>query len=236
MEGKPKAVVHISHGMAEHSTRYARLAEALTGAGYAVYANDHRGHGKTAATSAELGTFDGGLNRVLLDLVELIAFEKSEHPGLPLVLLGHSMGSFFAQSLMQSHGAQFAGVVLSGTAGKPNALASVGRYLARFERVRLGPTGKSALIRSLAFDAFNKSFTPKVTGFEWLSRDAAEVEKYTKDPLCGFECSIECGVGRDEKIAQVLVGFRPLRVVHDVSGADAGGGALLSSSTSIRFT
>lgn len=194
-EGTAKAVVHISHGMAEHSERYARVASALNGAGYAVYVNDHRGHGKTATTPEELGFFDGGVERVLQDLVELFGFEKKEHPGVPLVLFGHSMGSFFAQALMQTHGDQLQAVVLSGTAGKPNLLAALGRTIARAERLRLGVRGKSGLIRALAFDAFNKPFNPKPTRFEWLSRDRAEVDTYAADPFCGFDCAIELWVG-----------------------------------------
>lgn len=194
-DGPPRAVLHLAHGMAEHSARYAPLAEVLTAAGYAVYANDHRGHGRTAASPEELGFFDGGVERVVLDLVELIAFEKAAHPGLPFVLMGHSMGSYFVQQLMQTHGAELQAVVLSGTTGKPNLLAAAGRTIARIERWRLGPKGKSSLIRALAFDAFNKPFNPKVTRFEWLSRERAEVDKYAADPLCGFDCAIELWVG-----------------------------------------
>lgn len=193
-DSAPRAVVHLAHGLAEHSARYARLGEALTAAGFALYANDHRGHGKTAATPDELGFFDGGLTRVLEDQVELIAFEKREHPGLPFVLMGHSMGSFFVQRLMQTHGAQLSAVVLSGSAGKPNLLASAGRLIARMARLRRGPRGHSPLIRALAFDAFNKPFNPKTTRFEWLSRDRAEVDKYANDPLCGFDCSTQLWV------------------------------------------
>ncbi|MBL8911409.1 MAG: alpha/beta hydrolase [Archangium sp.] len=193
-DAPPRAVLHLAHGLAEHSARYARLAEALTGAGFVVYANDHRGHGKTAATKDELGFFDGGLDRVIADQVELIAFEKREHPGLPFVLMGHSMGSFFVQRLMQTHGAEFTAVVLSGSAGKPNLLASAGRLIARMARLRRGPRGHSPLIRALAFDAFNDKFSPKTTRFEWLSRDRAEVDKYANDPLCGFDCSTQLWV------------------------------------------
>lgn len=193
--GTVKAVVHLAHGMAEHSERYARVADALTKAGYAVYANDHRGHGKTAAVPEELGFFDGGVQRVLQDLVELLDLETKEHPGVPRVLFGHSMGSFFVQALMQTHGGQLDAVVLSGSAGKPNLLAALGRSIARVERARLGIHGKSSLIRALAFDAFNKPFNPKPTRFEWLSRDRAEVDKYAADALCGFDCAIELWIG-----------------------------------------
>ena len=185
---KVKAVVHISHGMAEHAARYARVAEALTAAGYAVYANDHRGHGKTASTG-ELGFFakEHGFARVVADLAELVAHEKKEHPGLPLVLFGHSMGSYMVQQFLFDHGSELAGAVLSGSAGKPNLLASAGRLVARAERLRAGERGTSKLLGDLSFGAFNKQFAPTRTAFDWLSRDAAEVDKYVADPLCGFD-------------------------------------------------
>src|SRR6185369_5047312 len=112
-----KAVVHVAHGMAEHAARYARVAEALTAAGYAVYANDHRGHGKTASPE------ERGFSRVVGDLAELVAHEKKEHPGLPLVLFGHSMGSYMVQEFLIDHGREISGAVISGSAGKPNLLA-----------------------------------------------------------------------------------------------------------------
>ena len=224
-EGAVKAVVHLAHGMAEHSERYTRVAQALTGAGYAVYANDHRGHGKTAATPDELGFFDGGLERVLQDLAELLGFEKKQHPGVPFVLFGHSMGSFFAQALMQTHGEQLDAVVLSGSAGKPNLLAALGRSIARAERFRLGVRGHSSLIRALAFDAFNKPFNPRPTRFEWLSRDRAEVDKYAADPLCGFDCAIELWIAVLDLLRDNALPERQARVpkklpVYAFSGAE----------------
>src|SRR4051812_22895167 len=106
-EGAPvKAVVHIVHGLAEHGARYARVAEALVGAGYAVYADDHRGHGKTARKDADLGFLHGsnGFRRVVDDLVELVVMEKGQYPDLPVAMMGHSMGSFLTQSFMIDHG------------------------------------------------------------------------------------------------------------------------------------
>src|SRR5262245_46464807 len=127
-DGQAKAMVHIAHGMAEHAGRYARVAEALTAAGYAVYANDHRGHGRTAASDADLGFFasTGGWSRVVADVVQLIAHEKRAHPGLPLTLMGHSMGSFLAQAVVLDHAAELAAVVLSGSTGRPGLLAQAG--------------------------------------------------------------------------------------------------------------
>lgn len=210
--GTPRAAMLVVHGLAEHSARYVRLAEALTAKHVAVYALDLRGHGQTAGPDA-LGYFDGGLGRVVQDLDELIAFVKREHAGLPFVLFGHSMGSFFVQELMIARGSELHAAVLSGSTGKPNALASVGRYIARIERWRLGERGRSALLQSLGFDAFNKPFKASgPTNFEWLSRDRAEVDKYVADPFCGFEATTQlwiellellAGIARPERQASI---------------------------------
>ena len=191
-DGEVKAVVQVVHGISEHSARYAPLAEVLTAAGYAVYVDDHRGHGKTGQESDELGWFDGGTARVKADLAELMALAKAAHPGLPFGLLGHSMGSFFVQALMQSHGGELQAAVLSASIGKPQPIALAGLLVARLEILRQGKRGKSPVIRALSFDAFNKPFRASgPTPFEWISRDRAEVDKYAADPLCGFDPSNE---------------------------------------------
>ncbi|MEI8255972.1 MAG: alpha/beta hydrolase [Deltaproteobacteria bacterium] len=184
----PRAVVHIAHGMAEHAARYARLAEALVAAGYEVYANDHRGHGKTARTEADLGFFaaSNGWRRVVDDLWLHIRTARERHAGVPVVLIGHSMGSFISQQVIIEHGDALAAAVLSGSNGKPPAIAAAGRVVARIERMRLGAHGRSKLLNALSFDDYNKAFRPNRTKFDWLSRDQAEVDKYVADPLCGF--------------------------------------------------
>lgn len=186
-----KAVVHVAHGMAEHAGRYERVAGELTCAGYVVYANDHRGHGKTPSEPRDIGFFthERGWGRVLADLREMIDHEKSEHPGAPLVLLGHSMGSYMAQTFLYEYPDVLRGAVLSGSSGKPSPLAAAGRYVARVERIRVGDRGKSPVLKALTFDAFNKEFRPNRTAFDWLSRDPAEVDKYAADPRCGFACT-----------------------------------------------
>jgi alpha-beta hydrolase superfamily lysophospholipase len=187
------AVVQIVHGLAEHAGRYRRLAEALTAAGYSVYACDLRGHGKTAHIRQELGFFaeEDGWRKCLNDLWQLTQFISAENPALPVLLLGHSMGAALARQMMAEHGEAFAGVALSGASGQPTLLARAGRLVAQLERLRLGQHGKSSLIRSLTFDAFNKPFQPARTRFDWLSRDPAEVDKYVADPLCGFDVSAQ---------------------------------------------
>ena len=194
-DGEPRAAVQIAHGLAEHSARYARLAQALTDAGYAVYAHDHRGHGQSARAE-DLGFFAdrNGWQKCIGDLWTLNRRIAADLPGAPVVLLGHSMGSFMSQRLVAEHGDALAGAVLSGSNGAPPAIAGLGRLIARAERWRLGPRASSALLGQMFFGAFNKKFAPNRTEFDWLSRDPAEVDKYVADPLCGFPFSTQLGV------------------------------------------
>lgn len=189
----PVGVVHIAHGMAEHSARYARLAQALTAAGWAVQAADHRGHGKTAARHGQKGLFakEDGWKLALGDLGDMLRRARKHWPNGPVVLLGHSMGSLMSQQLIADHPRLADACVLSGSQGKPPPIAALGRIIARIERLRLGPTGTSKLIDMMTFQDFNKKFAPNRTGFDWLSRDDAEVDAYVDDPDCGFMCSIQ---------------------------------------------
>lgn len=186
-EQPPRAVVMISHGVAEHSARYARLAQALVAAGYAVYAHDQRGHGRTAQRGV-LGHYadQDGWNKVVNDLADLNRHIRQQHPGTPIFLLGHSMGSYISQSYLIQHSDQLQGAILSGSNYQPVALYRAAILLARFERWRQGPTGRSALLEYLSFNSFNKAFTPTRTTHDWLSRDPLEVDKYVEDPFCGF--------------------------------------------------
>ncbi|MDQ6942401.1 MAG: lysophospholipase [Candidatus Eremiobacteraeota bacterium] len=187
-DAAPKAIVVIAHGMAEHAARYARFAGELATGGYAVYAPDHRGHGRTAGGDDCLGWAGGdGWNGMLRDLDRLAALVAQRHPGVPLFLLGHSMGSVLAQRFAQLHGDRLAGLILSGSfGGAPNINAGIA--VARVLRLLRGDRAPSPLQRTM-FAGFNKTFTPQRTGFEWLSRDDAEVRKYADDPWCGFTFS-----------------------------------------------
>lgn len=191
--GRCKAIVQIAHGLAEHAGRYSRLAETLNAAGYGVYANDHRGHGQTCSGQNQLGFFarSNGWQLCIDDLWRVNRHVAAENPGAPVVLLGHSMGSTMAQQFIGEHGGALAGVVLSGSSGTPTALAAIGRLILRWERMRLGPQGRSKLANTLSFAAFNKQFARTRTAFDWLSRDPAEVDKYVADPLCGFQATVQ---------------------------------------------
>ncbi|BDB21572.1 hypothetical protein cym2001_49370 [Pseudomonas sp. CYM-20-01] len=189
-EGPTRALVMLSHGMAEHSGRYARLAQTLCDAGYGVYAPDQRGHGRTA-DEGTLGLYaeHDGWNKVVGDLASLNQHIGQQQPGLPIILLGHSMGSYIAQAYLLHHSASLDGAILSGSNFQPVALYRAARVIARAERLRQGLRGRSALIDFLSFGSFNKAFKPNRTAFDWLSRDPAEVDKYINDPLCGFRCT-----------------------------------------------
>lgn len=188
-EGAVSAVLQIAHGMSEHGARYSRLAERFTAAGFAVYAADQRGHGKSARGA--LGRMGGpdAWARAVSDQHALNRRVRELHPGLPLVLMGHSMGSFIVQELMWRHAEDADGVILSGSNGRPSPIARLGRFVTRLEAARLGGDEPSALVQRMSFGEFNRVFRPNRTDFDWLSRDEAEVDEYVADPLCGAPCS-----------------------------------------------
>ncbi len=190
-EQPPRGVLQLSHGMAEHSARYARLAEALTSQGIAVYASDHRGHGHTAPTPSALGHFadSEGWEKVVDDQKLLTEEISSRHPGLPLILFGHSMGSYVARSVAIRYGSAYRALALSGTGHDSPAVYKSLRMVVGAEKLRQGGRGKSALISKLTFESFNKTIANPRTACDWLSRDPAEVDAYVADPLCGFRCS-----------------------------------------------
>lgn len=185
-EGDARAVVQVAHGMAEHSARYSRLAEALTDASYAVYAHDHRGHGSTGA-DADHGYFADrdGWATVVDDLRAVTRLAREENPGLPVFLLGHSMGSFLARSYVIEDSRGLAGLVLSGTAGHPGVLGKAGVLVAAAEARLRGSRHVSPLLDKLTFGQYNAPFTPSRTPFDWLTRDPDEVDLYVADAKCG---------------------------------------------------
>ncbi len=193
--GPARAVVQIAHGLAEHSGRYARLAQALNGAGYAAYASDLRGHGPSCP-SENLGHFADrdGWAKAVGDLWTFNRLIAAEQPGRPIVFFGHSLGSFIGRSFVAEHSEALAGAVYSGSNGKAPPIAALGRWIARAERLRLGKRGKSQLIFKMWFGDFNKPFEPPRTAFDWLSRDTKEVDGYVADPLCGFPFSTQLAI------------------------------------------
>ena len=167
-DGAPRAAVQITHGMGEHAQRYRHVADELTKAGYVVYAQDQRGHGATASPGqlGDLGT--DGWTGLVGDIGLLSAQIRAEHPGIPLILLGHSMGSFAVQQYLLDHSDDVDGVVLTGTAVIDLLEPALD------------------LDQPLDLTMFNAPFQPARTDYDWLSRDQAQVDAYVADPLCGF--------------------------------------------------
>jgi alpha-beta hydrolase superfamily lysophospholipase len=180
-----RAVVLIAHGAAEHSARYQRVASVLTAEGYAVYAVDHRGHGQTAGSLAKAGNAGpDGFNGMIHDLKTLADLIRTKYEAAPLYLLGHSMGAALSQRFIQLHGELLSGVILSGSPGiRPN-LEQAAAYTAQ---VAAGDKAEqvSELFKQ-SFASFNEGLGPIKSGYEWLSRDESEVQKYVDDPWCGF--------------------------------------------------
>lgn len=206
-------MLHVLHGWAEHAGRYARFAAAANDAGLAVYADDHRGHGRTGLAAGGLGDLGPRGMDGVLDAVRAVSEAVfARHPGLPRVLLGHSWGSFIAQRYLRRWGGDLDAALLTGTT------------LRREGAARREP--------------LNSAFEPAATPYDWLSRDAAEVQKYVDDPLCGFErmaasssptpARTSATAGRQPDDREVP-GDLPLLIFngsHDPIGGEEGGRAL----------
>lgn len=187
----PRGCIHINHGMAEHSQRYQPIAEQLVAAGFVVFAHDHRGHGHSIPQGGLVGHYAdrNGWSLVVSDLLTVNRHIREQYPQLPVVLIGHSMGSFIVQSYCLKYGDTVDAVILSGSAFTHPRLIKANKILVKMERLRSGPRGRSNLIDHQTFGAFNKHFGKPRTEADWLTRNESEVDKYLTDPLCGFICT-----------------------------------------------
>ncbi|CAM5672401.1 hydrolase [Streptomyces spiroverticillatus] len=187
--GRPRALVQIAHGAAEHAQRYDRFARHLLSHGYGVLASDHRGHGATATGTGGLGVAgDDGWRNMVADLRTVGDQARTLHPGVPVVLLGHSLGAMLARDYAQEYPDGLAGVILSGVF---RSLPGTDLEAAITDLERQAEAeGRDAVASFTAdrFANFNDAFTHR-TGFEWLSRDEAEVDAYAADERCGFPFS-----------------------------------------------
>ena len=166
---EPRGIIQISHGLGEHIGRYAELAKVLVDDEFVVYGNDDRGHGLTAKPSDSFGDFGpGGFDQLVEDMISLRVIAKQDYPGKPYILLGHSLGSFAAQQFVLDHSHSIDGLALSGS-GTLDGLARIAQSIA---------TGTDPM------ELMNAPFEPARTPFDWLSRDAAEVDAFVTDPLC----------------------------------------------------
>jgi alpha-beta hydrolase superfamily lysophospholipase len=175
----------MKNGMAEHIQRYEGFARELVSENLFVYGNDHRGHGIIGKMNNSLGYFadEDGFEKVVNDMFQLTSIIENEYPDVPIILFGHSMGSFLSRRYIQLFGQKLAGVILSGTGGDPGFMGKIGQLIAAREMKKKGRKTPSPLLNNLTFGSYNKGFRPNRTEFDWLSRDEQEVDKYIADVL-----------------------------------------------------
>ncbi|MGL3605089.1 alpha/beta fold hydrolase [Rhizobium sp. G187] len=190
--GLPRAVVLICHGLAEHSRRYARFAKAMAAAGCHVYAHDHRGHGATKSADSALGRFAAhdGVAKVIGDVMAMRDLALSRHAGLPIVLLGHSMGGLIALNVAEEHPTAFQALSVWNSNFHPGPAGRIAQAVLKLEQAFKGSDVPSLILPMATFGAWGRSIEGHRTPFDWLSHDPVEVDAYIADPLCGFDASV----------------------------------------------
>ena len=189
-EGETRGVVHINHGLAEHAARYERFADTLAQAGWAVIAQDHRGHGLTVAPDGapRLFAYENGWTQLMEDAAAVNAEAREKHPGKPVVVFGHSMGGVVSLNYAMRYPETVSGCAVwnanidKGAAGLIKFVTGLGLIFSKPEK----PAG---LIDALTFKAWDRRFKQDRPESGWLSRDLAEVDRYVADPLCGWTAS-----------------------------------------------
>ena len=191
-EGQVRAVLQISHGVSEYILRYEPFAEYLTARGFAVVGHDHLGHGQSVAEGSARLYFGpkGSWNWVVDDIDQRRNLAKEKFPQVPYFLMGHSMGSFLARTYLIRYPGAVDAAVIMGTGQMSPAIIAGGKAVAAEEAHRVGEDQTSSLVDKLAFGAYNKRFAPNRTGFDWLSLNQDNVDRYMADPLCGGNATI----------------------------------------------
>ncbi|MBO7196781.1 MAG: alpha/beta fold hydrolase [Clostridia bacterium] len=182
-----RGVVQIAHGMMDYIGRYALMAEALCAAGYALAGNDHLGHGDSVSTRDDYGFFasKNGYSYVIDDVKGMNDLIRHEIPDVPVVLLGHSMGSFIARLYAHKYPESINGLIIHGTAG-PNPATGAGKLLVKLLRAVKGERHRSKFVCSLADGGYNKGFDPAEGSGAWLTRDPAMVADRVGNPKNDF--------------------------------------------------
>jgi len=188
----PLGLLLISHGLAEHSGRYGRFAQAMAARGFHVYAHDHRGHGRSRAPDAQLGLFAhrGGAEKVIADLRAVREMAVARHPGLPVILFGHSMGGLIALNAAETHPELYDALAVWNSNFRPGVPGRAGQAVLAIEKALKGSDVPSLMMSRLTFGAWASAIPERKTPFDWLSRDREEVTRYVADPLCGFDATV----------------------------------------------
>lgn len=187
-EGKALCILQVVHGMAEYIERYEGLAQFLGEKGILVTGDDHLGHGKSVDEDGIYGYFceQDPATVVVRDVHRLKKITQEDYPGVPYVILGHSMGSFILRNYLFRYGTGIEGAIVCGTGSQPQPLVKVCQALAAVQGLFLGEAHEAKLIDKLAFGTYNKKIPDAKTSFDWLCRDEKIVDAYIKDELCGF--------------------------------------------------
>ncbi|MBO7184399.1 MAG: lysophospholipase [Oscillospiraceae bacterium] len=201
-EGKPRAVLQIVHGIAEHAARYDEFASFMAKQGFLVVAEDHMGHGLSIGDHDAPGYFEGGWFKAVADCHRLLSYTRMEQPDIPYILLGHSMGSFMVRTMLAKYPqADISAAILSGTAWMHRGIINTGHATASLICKTEGPDSHNKMLSNLMFGGNNRRVERKRTEFDWLTRDAACVDAYLADPLCGF--TVTAALVRD-----MMIGLR----------------------------
>lgn len=213
-EGEPKAVLQIVHGIAEYIERYDDFARFLNGLGYVVVAEDHMGHGQTVGTEGTQGYFEGGWFTAVSDSYALLRKTKAEYPRIPYVLFGHSMGSFMTRTILEVYpDSGIAAAVICGTGWQPRAILPGAIGACQLACRRVGEKNPSDTLQNMVFGGYNKRVEHPRTEFDWLTRDAKEVDAYIAHPSCGFTATT--GLLRD-----MLTGIRFIEQKQNLAKMD----------------
>lgn len=189
-EGEPKAVLQIVHGIAEYIERYDDFARYLTEQGIVVVAEDHMGHGQSINGEGIQGYFHGGWFTAVEDTMTLLNGTRNAYPDIPYFLFGHSMGSFMARTVLCKYpDSGISAAIICGTGWQSAAMLRA--VIPVIDRVckKTGETKPNATLQNLVFGSYNRRVEHPRTEFDWLSRDAKQVDAYIAHPKCGFIAS-----------------------------------------------
>lgn len=191
-ENRPKAILQLVHGMAEHIERYGEFATFMAEHGYLVVGDNHLGHGKSVPENGQKGYFcDGDAASVLVrDEHKLREVVEGEYPGIPYFILGHSMGSFITRNYLTEYGHEVQGAVIMGTGMQSRTLLGLSKTLAKAEKLFKGDRHVSTFIDKLAFGGYYKKIPGYTMKNEWLTSNLDAVQKYNDDPDCGFTFTV----------------------------------------------
>lgn len=223
--GPDRGILMISHGLAEHTGRYAPFAEFMGAEGFHVYAHDHRGHGLTTAPDATMGRYAerDGVRKTIEDVCAVRDMAAAAHPGLPVILFGHSMGGLIAFNTAVDHSDKFQALAVWNSNFHPGVAGRFAQLVLRTEKALKGADVPSTILPMATFRNWGRSMPEKRTEADWLSNDPAAVDAYISDPLCGFDASVSLWIDlfdmtfRGPALAHRLPKAMP---IHLIGGAD----------------